>query len=171
MYYVNPQMLLDDNQMYFVIFSVNNCRRAMEIARREFNIPVVLEPEYLASPHLDELSGMTYLSYFMKEDSPGFHATLRWVNSQLPDSNIRNFTVRTFKSDSKSSVDYHTYDIIFNFQRDWNSGMALCHLVRSLGGPIPGYKQMTSDQSSWENNLNLGKYIYLFVSNGVYEIK
>ena len=26
----------------------------------------VLEPEHFASPHLDELSGMTYLSYFMK---------------------------------------------------------------------------------------------------------
>ena len=38
----------------------------MELAQRHFNIPLVLEPEYLASPHLDELSGMTYLSYFMK---------------------------------------------------------------------------------------------------------
>ena len=26
----------------------------------------MLEPEHFASPHLDELSGMTYLSYFMK---------------------------------------------------------------------------------------------------------
>ena len=38
----------------------------MELAGRHFNIPLVLEPEALASPHLDELSGMTYLSYFMK---------------------------------------------------------------------------------------------------------
>jgi filamin len=65
----------------------------MEIARREFQIPMVLEPEYLASPFLDELSGMTYLSYFMKEDSPGFHATLRWVKNQIPDAHVRNFTV------------------------------------------------------------------------------
>lgn len=44
----------------------------MEVAEKQFGIPLVLEPEYLASPHLDELSGMTYLSYFMKEeDSPG----------------------------------------------------------------------------------------------------
>lgn len=66
----------------------------MEISKREFDIPVVLEPEYLASPYLDELSGMTYLSYFMKEGSPGFHATLRWVNSQLAHAPVRNFTVR-----------------------------------------------------------------------------
>lgn len=66
----------------------------MNIANREFGIPMVLEPEYLASPWLDELSGMTYLSYFMKPDSPGFHATLRWVNSRL-DKPVRGFTVST----------------------------------------------------------------------------
>lgn len=65
----------------------------MEISKREFDIPMVLEPDYLASPYLDELSGMTYLSYFMKEGSPGFHATLRWVNSQLSHNSVRNFTV------------------------------------------------------------------------------
>lgn len=79
--------------IYLLLFSVNNCRRAMEIARREFDIPMVLEPEYLASPFLDELSGMTYLSYFMKEHSPGYYATLRWVQSQIPESSVKNFTV------------------------------------------------------------------------------
>ena len=49
-----------------------NCRRAMELAQKHFGIPMVMDPEDLASPDLDELSGMTYLSYFMKEeDSPG----------------------------------------------------------------------------------------------------
>lgn len=65
----------------------------MELARTQFGVPMVLEPEYLASPFLDELSGMTYLSYFMKENSPGFHATQRWVNSQLKEKHISNFTV------------------------------------------------------------------------------
>jgi len=69
----------------------------MEISKQEFDIPMILEPEYLASPYLDELSGMTYLSYFMKEGSPGFHATLRWVNSQLSHTSIRNFTVGRVK--------------------------------------------------------------------------
>ncbi|KAG8237576.1 hypothetical protein J437_LFUL003300, partial [Ladona fulva] len=114
------------------ILLVANCRRAMEIARREFGIPMVLEPEYLASPFLDELSGMTYLSYFMKEDSPGFHATLRWVNSKLPQtSSVRNFT------------------------KEWNDGKVLCSLVRSLGGPVPGYDKLSSEPSQWEANLNL----------------
>ena len=56
-----------------------------------------LEPEYLASPHLDELSGMTYLSYFMKEeDSPGYYATLNWVKNQIPHQRINNFRVSLF---------------------------------------------------------------------------
>lgn len=52
----------------------------------------VLEPEYLASPWLDELSGMTYLSYFMKPDGPGYNASMRWVNSQIKRP-VSNFTV------------------------------------------------------------------------------
>ena len=71
-----------------------NVRRAMEIAEREFRIPLVLEPEHFASPHLDELSGMTYLSYFMKEeDSPGYYSTLNWVKNQIPNFRINNFRV------------------------------------------------------------------------------
>ncbi|XP_063983805.1 filamin-C isoform X1 [Diachasmimorpha longicaudata] len=112
--------------------SVYNCRKAMEIAKREFDIPVVLEPEYLASPYLDELSGMTYLSYFMKESSPGFHATLRWVNSQLTHAPVRNFTT------------------------DWNDGRALCSIVRNLGGPAPMYDKINPDPASWESNIQQG---------------
>lgn len=77
---------LDPNQ------SVRNCTNAMNIAQREFGIPKVLEPEYLASPWLDELSGMTYLSYFMKHGAPGYNATMRWANSQLKHP-VNNFTV------------------------------------------------------------------------------
>ena len=72
----------------------------------------MLEPEHFASPHLDELSGMTYLSYFMKvatsvtmistanmhllkeEDSPGYYSTLNWVKHQIPNARINNFRVR-----------------------------------------------------------------------------
>lgn len=64
----------------------------MKLAHRELDVPMVLEPEYLASPWLDELSGMTYLSYFMKPDSTGFKTTLDWVNSRL-ERPITNFTV------------------------------------------------------------------------------
>ncbi|GAB6018892.1 hypothetical protein CHUAL_000550 [Chamberlinius hualienensis] len=108
---------------------VNNCRNAMTIAMEEFNIPMILQPEYLANPNLDELSGMTYLSYFMKEDSPGYVATLNWVRKQIPDKNVKNFT------------------------SDWNDGINLASLVRSLGASVHGYNQMNSDQSNWEQNI------------------
>lgn len=76
--------------------SVRNCTNAMNLAQREFGVPKVLEPEYLASPWLDELSGMTYLSYFMKPGGPGYNATMRWVNTQVKDQ-VKNFTVSTQK--------------------------------------------------------------------------
>jgi len=110
--------------------SVRNCRTAMELARAQFGVPMVLEPEYLASPFLDELSGMTYLSYFMKENSPGTRATLRWVNSQLKEKHVANFT------------------------RDWNDGSVLCELVSSLGAPAR--YQHSNDPTVWESNLNNG---------------
>ncbi|KMQ96133.1 filamin-a-like isoform x1 protein, partial [Lasius niger] len=127
--------------------SVYNCRKAMEISKREFDIPMVLEPEYLASPYLDELSGMTYLSYFMKESSPGFHATLRWVNSQLSHTSIRNFTT------------------------DWNDGRVLCGIVRNLGGPAPPYEKLDTDPSAWEHNLQMVKFDSLNQSNDVYSLQ
>ena len=66
----------------------------MEVAEKHFKIPMVLEPEYLSNPNLDELSGMTYLSYFMKEEaSPGYYATLNWVKNQIPNMRINNFRV------------------------------------------------------------------------------
>lgn len=89
-----------ENSIFQIIYcfldkgnGIENCRCAMDIAQKDLGIPAVLEPEYLASPWLDELSGMTYLSYFMKPGSPGFHATLRWVNSRM-ERPVQNFTVR-----------------------------------------------------------------------------
>ncbi|XP_067668832.1 filamin-A-like isoform X1 [Haliotis asinina] len=95
---------------------LDNCRNAMTIARDKFDIPLVVRPEDLASPHLDDLSGMTYLSYFMNVDSPGYMATLRNVNA----INTQGSRINDFGS-------------------SWNDGTHLCNLVKSLGqnpGPI-----------------------------------
>ncbi|CAH0557049.1 unnamed protein product [Brassicogethes aeneus] len=109
--------------------AIENCRRAMGIAQSELGIPAVLEPEYLASPWLDELSGMTYLSYFMKPGSPGFHATLRWVNSRL-ERPVNNFT------------------------GEWNDGRVISEIIRSLGGSAKAPEKLRSDPAYWESNLN-----------------
>nr|CAH7749585.1 unnamed protein product [Callosobruchus chinensis] len=106
---------------------IENCRRAMEISQKELGIPAVLEPEYLASPWLDELSGMTYLSYFMKPGSPGFYATLRWVNSRL-ERPIKNFT------------------------SDWNDGKVISEIIRSLGGSAAAPEKLKGDPAYWEAN-------------------
>ncbi|GBP62392.1 Filamin-C, partial [Eumeta japonica] len=107
--------------------AVENCRRAMKLAHREFDVPMVLEPEYLASPWLDELSGMTYLSYFMKPGSPGFKATLDWINSRLERA-------------------------VTNFTTDWNDGRVANELVRSMGGPALPPNRIRRDPAKWEDN-------------------
>ncbi|XP_055852874.1 filamin-A isoform X2 [Episyrphus balteatus] len=108
--------------------SVRNCTTAMNIAQREFGIPKVLEPEYLASPWLDELSGMTYLSYFMKPGAPGYNATLRWVNTQ-------------------------TKEKVNNFTTDWNDGRVFCQIIKNLGGPAPAPEKLSTDPFHYENNI------------------
>lgn len=77
-----------------VVWSLQNCRLAMDLAKQQLSIPLVLQPENLSSPDLDEMSGMTYLSYFLKSDSPGYRATLRWVQQQIPHEKVRNFQAR-----------------------------------------------------------------------------
>jgi len=65
----------------------------MKTAQNELNVPMILTPEDLSNPYLDERSGMTYLSYFMKEDGPGYKSTLAWVQKTLPQCNIKNLSV------------------------------------------------------------------------------
>lgn len=113
---------LDPNQ------AVRNCTNAMNIAQREFGIPKVLEPEYLASPWLDELSGMTYLSYFMKPGGPGYNATMRWVNSTVK-NNVSNFTT------------------------DWNDGRVFCEILKGLGGSAPAPESLNTNHTHWESNI------------------
>ena len=65
----------------------------MNLAYEHLNIPMVVHPEDLASPYLDELSGMTYLSYFMTCDSPGYIATREKTQKFLKNCSFDNFTV------------------------------------------------------------------------------
>lgn len=113
-------------------FRLNNCRRALQVAQSQFGIPQVVSPEHLSSPDLDELSCMTYMSYFMKRDGPGYRATLDRVNQLIPEARVADF------------------------QRTWNDGLALCHLVHSVGGRIPGWPNLRFDPSQWMKNLNIG---------------
>ncbi|KAK3776304.1 hypothetical protein RRG08_039892 [Elysia crispata] len=95
--------------------AVSNCQKAMRLAKEKLGIPRVISAEDFASPELDELSAMTYLSYFIKKDSPGYNEMLEWVRKQLKTLKVTNFTT------------------------DWNDGQLLCSLVHSYGGGIPGW--------------------------------
>ena len=75
-----------------------NCKLGMDLAELHFNIPKLLTPEDLASPEVDELSIMTYLSYFFR---PWNDQVLQWIQKTIPQNNIKNLTT------------------------DWNSGINL----------------------------------------------
>ncbi|XP_041356835.1 filamin-C-like isoform X2 [Gigantopelta aegis] len=108
---------------------LNNCRDAMKVARQHFGIPLVLRPEDLASPQLDERSAITYLSYFIKVDGPGYVATLEKLQYRLRNRSVRNFTT------------------------DWHDGRALCELVYTSGVNIPGWPEL---EGTPLQNLQLG---------------
>ena len=65
----------------------------MNTALSALNIPLVVTPLNMSSQELDELSSITYLSYFIKQGSPGYATTLNWVKTQLLDETIENFSV------------------------------------------------------------------------------
>ncbi|XP_052782579.1 filamin-B-like isoform X2 [Mya arenaria] len=100
---------------------LDNCRNAMTLAKQHFDIPLVVRPEDLSSSDLDELSGMTYLSYFMKLDSPGYDMTLTLVRRLMKNSSVSNFT------------------------SDWSDGRLMCALVTSVGGHVPGWPVLGGD--------------------------
>lgn len=87
----NEFVLIRLNCFYY--FRVENCRRAMVLAKEQLNVPRVISPEDFASPALDELSSMTYLSYFVRHESPGYYHTLNWACKQLRTTNITNLSV------------------------------------------------------------------------------
>ena len=81
-----------------------NVTNAMDIAYNKFAIPKLIEPEGLCRMP-EELSVMTYLSYFCGPDSVGYQSLLEWVRRQIPACNVTNFS------------------------SDWKDGSALCALV------------------------------------------
>jgi len=84
--------------------ALDNVSNAMEIALDKFGVPKLIEPVQLCQMP-EELSIMTYLSYFCGPDSIGYKCLLEWVRKQIPACNITNFS------------------------SDWKDGTALCALV------------------------------------------
>ena len=84
---------------------LKNCRLAMTLAEEKLDIPKILEPEDLSHADVDEISVMTYISYFC---NPINTHLLNWVQQTIPHRNIKNF------------------------KTDWNDGVSLAHLLEAL---------------------------------------
>ncbi|KJH40811.1 hypothetical protein DICVIV_13224 [Dictyocaulus viviparus] len=97
---------------------LKNCERAIELASRYLGIPSIISATNLNSPNLDELSCITYLSYFMMKGSCGYRAALRRVQLILP------------------------HVVIEDFESSWSDGYLLSLLVEAVGGPVIDFDHM-----------------------------
>jgi filamin len=68
----------------------------MQLARQQFGIPLILRPEHLASTELDDMSAITYLSYYIKVGSPGYNATLQHIQPMVTVVNSVNIVLNVF---------------------------------------------------------------------------
>ena len=93
-----------------------NCFRALSIALNHLKIPRLIAPEDLSNPHIDDLSVMTYLSYFCE---PAKQRLLKWVKRVIPHMRITNFAA------------------------NWTDGRAFAALVDAcFPGLLPGWHQL-----------------------------
>ncbi|CAJ0583813.1 unnamed protein product, partial [Mesorhabditis spiculigera] len=108
-----------------------NCERALGLAERYLGIPSIISAAHLCSPDLDELSCITYLSYFVKKGSPGYRSTMNRVQQLIGSESI-----------------------VEDFSASWCDGYILCLLVESVGGQVPEIDQMQyDDYHSWVHNV------------------
>ena len=97
---------------------------AMDLAKEHFGIPKIMRPEDLASEKPDKKSVTLYLSHFCcpdpsGQDSIGQKVLLEWIQQQIPDQTVSNFTT------------------------DWTDGKSLGALTNAVsGGRFPDYKEM-----------------------------
>ena len=102
----------------------NNCQLGMDIAEEKLNIPTLMEASDLNNKDVDELSVMTYVSYFFK---PANNRLMKWIQSKIPDRKVTNF------------------------KTDWNNGVNLACLVDSIAqGVFPDCRSL-DPHSSLEN--------------------
>lgn len=69
--------------------SRSNCIIAIRTAKMYLRVPPIISPEAIVQGEVDEMSMMTYLSYFLK---PAFRNLLKWVKEALPQRKITNLT-------------------------------------------------------------------------------
>lgn len=117
-------MSLDPND------GLENCKLGMDLAERLLGIPKVIEPEDLNNPNVDELSIMTYISYFC---SPANQLLLDWIRRKIPENGIKNLST------------------------DWNNGINLGALGEAcFNGLCPDWKALKAENAVENNKRLLG---------------
>ena len=101
---------------------LENIKNAMDIAEKELGVPQVMHPEDMAVEKPDDLSVMTYVSGFSRQDSAGQKSLLIWINQQIPHHQVTNLS------------------------SDWTDGLALGALTDVLsGGQLPEYEELNKE--------------------------
>jgi len=99
--------------------ALENTQTAMDTAEKEYKIPQVIKAVHLVEQP-DELSLMTYLSYFCNSGSIGETSLLKWINAKL-----------------------HPHYVVTNFAVDWNNGKALGGLINACSpGLFPDHASL-----------------------------
>lgn len=95
---------------------LENCKLGMDLAEQHLDIPKILTPEDLHNPEVDDLSVMTYLSYFC---NPYNALLMQWIRQKIPQRNIKNLST------------------------DWNNGINLGALTEAcFSGVCPDWETM-----------------------------
>ena len=91
---------------------IENCQLGLDLALNNFEIPQILLAEDLNNPAIDDLSVMTYLSYFLPLSNKNL---LAWLQKLLPQRNIKNLT-----TDWIDGVNFGALlDKLFSIFPDW----------------------------------------------------
>jgi filamin len=79
----------------------HNCTTAIKIADIHLKIPKIVSADDLSSGNIDELSMMTYLSYFVEHARAKL---LKWVRKTIPRMGITDFTSNWFDGKAYSAL-------------------------------------------------------------------
>ena len=67
----------------------SNCTLAIRTAKMYLKVPPIITPDAIVHEEIDEMSMMTYLSYFLK---PASRSLLKWAKEKLPHRKINNLS-------------------------------------------------------------------------------
>ena len=95
---------------------LENCKLGMKLAEDNFDIPPVIDPEDMNNPEVDDLSIMTYISYFFR---PAMAQLLEWIHKKIPQRGVTNLST------------------------DWNTGVNLAALMEAChAGLFPDWEDL-----------------------------